>query len=86
MEKITIDDIKRAVKALKSSMPNPPRYLYTMPSPREGKRLVIVGPIGPGAAAEMFYKVWKSQARVEDFEYMEEEDIKTGLIELAEKH
>ena len=90
MEELKIDDIKRAIKALKSNMPNPPRYLYIMPSPRKGKQLVIVGPIGPGEAADMAYKVWTNRARVEDFEYMKEEEVKNGLeidlIEMTEKY
>ena len=71
---LTAEEIQKAMKKLTDAEKTRTGYTYLFPSPNEGKRLMIHGWIGPGQAADMVWKVYCGESKIEDYESMEEID------------
>ena len=76
---LTYKMIKKAVEQLKKNGYKD-EYIYKVPSPNDGKLLVIRGPVGPWQAAEMFTDVWNGKSKIEDCPYMQEVDSMLDII------
>ena len=68
-------DIETTLQKLIIKYDTPHDYVYSFPSPNDGKRLIIQGPIGPSVAAKIVHKIWKNEAKIQDFPYLIEEKI-----------
>ena len=78
--------IKRAVKKLKEKTANQNGYTYVLPSPNEGKQIVIHGWIWPWEAAEMCSNVLAGKKKIEDYPCMTETDINIGKLDGGMKY
>lgn len=78
MEELTYQNFKKAMRSFRKAFVAKANkgYVYVLPSPNEGKQLVIRGQIGPGEAAAMATEIWKGTAKVSDYPWMKEEEIK----------
>lgn len=63
------------LRELERNTPPPDGYTYILPSPNEGKRLLIHGWIYPAEAANMAWQIWQGEATVDDFPEMTEIDL-----------
>lgn len=63
------------LRELERNTPPPDGYTYILPSPNDGKRLLIHGWIYPGTASEMAWQIWQGKATVDDFPEMTEIDL-----------
>lgn len=70
-----IHEINVTIEALTSNIPN--EYVYFLPSPNKGKRLMIRGNIGSLEAAYMACLIWSGEKTVADFPEMEEIDTES---------
>ena len=72
---INTESFLDVLRELERNTPPPDGYTYILPSPNEGKRLLIHGWIYPGTAAEMVSEIWEGKATVDDFPEMTEIDL-----------
>ena len=72
---INTESMLEVFREVERNTPPPDGYTYILPSPNEGKRLLIHGWIYPGTAAEMVSKIWEGKATVDDFPEMTEIDL-----------
>lgn len=72
---VTAESFIDVLRELERNTPPPDGYTYILPSPNEGKRLLIHGWIYPAEAANMAWKIWQGEATVDDFPEMTEIDI-----------
>ena len=71
-----MDILEKAIKKLKEANCSfDGNYTYFLPSPNEGKRLMIRGPYGPGEAAKIATDILQGKAKIEDYECVEEIDL-----------
>ena len=66
--------VEKAIQKLRETGPNTPGFTYFMPSPTEGKRILIQGWLGPAEAAQMVADIWHGEKTVDDFNCIEEID------------
>lgn len=72
---VNAESILDALRELERNTPPPDGYTYILPSPNEGKRLLIHGWIYPAEAARMASQIWQGEATVDDFPEMTEIDL-----------
>ena len=72
---VTAESFIDVLRELERNTPPPDGYTYILPSPNEGKRLLIHGWIYPGTASEMAWQIWQGKATVDDFPEMTEIDL-----------
>ena len=72
---ITAQDLDEAINVLYKQYQRTNEFVYFLPSPNPGKRLMIKGLIAPDEAALMVYNVWRGTKTIEDYPCMTEIDI-----------
>lgn len=72
---VTAESFIDVLRELERNTPPPDGYTYILPSPNDGKRLLIHGWIYPAEAARMASQIWEGKATVDDFPEMTEIDL-----------
>ena len=70
----TKNNINDALNHLTEVLPPPNGYTYIMPSPNEGKRLLITGWISPSKAAQITHEILAGEMGADDYNCVKEID------------